>query len=621
MKKLFLATICLLCTYLLSAGEIWISAQGNDLNDGTRQSPKATLTSALRQAREWRRTGDERVRGGITIYMEEGTYALYEPVFIRPEDSGTKESPTVIRAAADKKVILSGGIRINDWKKQGKVWVADVPAFNGRPLDFRQLWVNGKKAVRARDVEDFEKMNRICSVDEKNEILYVPTVAMRKLVDSKGNLKARYAEMVLHQMWCVANLRIRSVEMQGDSAAIRFHQPESRIQFEHPWPRPMVTSDGHNSAFYLTNARELLDVPGEWYHDIEARKVYYYPREGEKMQDADTEVIVPAIETLVQIEGTLDRPVSNIRFEKITFSYTTWMRPSEKGHVPLQAGMYLTDGYRIDPKMQRDYLNHQLDNQGWLGRPAAAVSVIAASRIDFERCRFEHLGSTGLDYEEAVQGGVVRGCLFRDIAGNGLLVGSFSPAAHETHLPYEPADSREVCAYQQINNCYFTEVGNEDWGCLAIAAGYVRDIHIEHNEICEVPYSGISLGWGWTQTVNCMRNNRVHANLIHHYAKHMYDVAGIYTLGSQPKSYVTENCVHSIYRPSYVHDPNHWFYLYTDEGSSFITVRDNWTEGEKYLQNANGPGNVWENNGSKVDAAIRERAGLESEYKDLLNLR
>lgn len=621
MKKLFLATICLLCTYLLSAGEIWISAQGNDLNDGTRQSPKATLTSALRQAREWRRTGDERVRGGITIYMEEGTYALYEPVFIRPEDSGTKESPTVIRAAADKKVILSGGIRINDWKKQGKVWVADVPAFNGRPLDFRQLWVNGEKAVRARNVEDFEKMNRICSVDEKNEILYVPAVAMRKLVDSKGNLKARYAEMVLHQMWCVANLRIRSVEMQGDSAAIRFHQPESRIQFEHPWPRPMVTTDGHNSAFYLTNARELLDVPGEWYHDIEARKVYYYPREGEKMQDADTEVIVPAIETLVQIEGTLDRPVSNIRFEKITFSYTTWMRPSEKGHVPLQAGMYLTDGYRIDPKMQRDYLNHQLDNQGWLGRPAAAVSVIAASRIDFERCRFEHLGSTGLDYEEAVQGGVVRGCLFRDIAGNGLLVGSFSPAAHETHLPYEPADSREVCAYQQINNCYFTEVGNEDWGCLAIAAGYVRDIRIEHNEICEVPYSGISLGWGWTQTVNCMRNNRVHANLIHHYAKHMYDVAGVYTLGSQPKSYVTENCVHSIYKPSYVHDPNHWFYLYTDEGSSFITVRDNWTEGEKYLQNANGPGNVWENNGSKVDAAIRERAGLESEYKDLLNLR
>ena len=628
MRKLFLTAICILCSHWLWSGEIWVSPKGNDFNDGTRQSPKATLTAALRQAREWRRTGDDRMQGGITVYMEGGTYALYEPVFIRPEDSGTKESPTVIRSAinektvirsaADEKAVLSGGVRIKNWKKQGKLWVADVPVFNGRPLDFRQLWVNGKKAVRARDVEDFEKMNRICSVDEKNEILYVPAVSIRRLIDNKGNLKAKYAEMVLHQMWCVANLRIRSVEVQGDSAAIRFHQPESRIQFEHPWPRPMVTTDGHNSAFYLTNARELQDVPGEWYHDIDARKVYYYPREGEKMQEA--EVIVPAVETLVRVEGTLDRPVCHIRFEKITFSYTTWMRPSEKGHVPLQAGMYLTDGYRIDPKMQRNYLNHPLDNQGWLGRPAAAVRVVAARQIDFERCRFEHLGSTGLDYEEAVQGGVVRGCLFRDIAGNGLLVGSFSPAAHETHLPYDPADRREVCTQQQINNCYFTEIGNEDWGCLAIAAGYVGDVNIEHNEISEVPYSGISLGWGWTQTVNCMRNNRVHANLIHHYAKHMYDVAGIYTLGSQPKSYVTENCVHSIYKPGYVHDPNHWFYLYTDEGSSFITVRDNWTEGEKYLQNANGPGNVWENNGPKVDNDVHERAGLEAGYKDLLNI-
>lgn len=618
MKKLFVTAVCILCSHWLLAGEIWISPKGSDFNDGTRQSPKATLTSALRQAREWRRTEDNRIQGGITIYMEGGTYAFHEPVFIRPEDSGTKESPTIIRSVGDEKVILSGGISIKGWKKQGKVWVADVPAFNGRPLDFRQLWVNGKKAVRARDVEDFEKMNRICSVDEKNEILYVPAVSIRRLIDNKGNLKAKYAEMVLHQMWCVANLRIRSVEVQGDSAAIRFHQPESRIQFEHPWPRPMVTTDGHNSAFYLTNARELQDVPGEWYHDIDARKVYYYPREGEKMQEA--EVIVPAVETLVRVEGTLDRPVRHIRFEKITFSYTTWIRPSEKGHVPLQAGMYLTDGYRIEPKMQRDYLNHPLDNQGWLGRPAAAVRVVAARQIDFERCRFEHLGSTGLDYEEAVQGGVVRGCLFLDIAGNGLLVGSFSPAAHETHLPYDPADRREVCTQQQINNCYFTEIGNEDWGCLAIAAGYVGDVNIEHNEISEVPYSGISLGWGWTQTVNCMRNNRVHANLIHHYAKHMYDVAGIYTLGSQPKSYVTENCVHSIYKPGYVHDPNHWFYLYTDEGSSFITVRDNWTEGEKYLQNANGPGNVWENNGPKVDSVIRERAGLEAGYKDLLNI-
>ena len=257
MKKLFVTAICILCSHWLLAGEIWISPKGSDFNDGTRQSPKATLTSALRQAREWRRTEDNRIQGGITIYMEGGTYAFYEPAFIRPEDSGTKESPTVIRSVGDEKVILSGGISINGWKKQGKVWVADVPAFNGRPLDFRQLWVNGKKAVRARDVEDFEKMNRICSVDEKNEILYVPAVSIRRLIDNKGNLKAKYAEMVLHQMWCVANLRIRSVEVQGDSAAIRFHQPESRIQFE----QRMVTEDKDGVCYQRVSLDEVL--PGE----------------------------------------------------------------------------------------------------------------------------------------------------------------------------------------------------------------------------------------------------------------------------------------------------------------------------------------------------------------------
>jgi hypothetical protein len=195
------------------------------------------------------------------------------------------------------------------------------------------------------------------------------------------------------------------------------------------------------------------------------------------------------------------------------------------------------------------------------------------------------------------------------------VAGSFSPAAWETHQPYRPYDRRVVCDGQTVKNSLFTDVTNEDWGCVAICAGYVSNINIEHNEICEVSYTGISLGWGWTQSVNCMYNNTVHANLIYHYAKHMYDTAGIYTLGAQPKTFVTENVVHSIYSPGYAHDPHHWFYLYTDEGSSFITVKDNWTEGEKFLKNANGPGNVWENNGPMVNDSIKLRAGRPEEWK------
>jgi len=596
---------------VMNATEIWVSPTGNDHAAGTKEAPKATLASAIRQAREYRRLNTPGIETGIQIRIKGGVYSLYEPLFIRPEDNGTTQSPTTIEGVEGEKVSISGGMKLTNWKKLGKLWVSEVPSFNGRPLDFRQLWVNGRKAVRARDVVDFEKMYRIINNDPVNEILWVPTAAVKSI------LKAPYAEMVLHEMWCIANLRIKSIEVHGDSAAVRFHNPESHLQFEHPWPRPMI-APGLNSPFYLTNAMELLDQPGEWYHDINTHKLYYYPLAGEKM--TQTEAIVPALETLVIVEGTIDHPVENIAFKNIHFNHTTWMRPSEQGHVPLQAGMFLTDAYTLKPKMIRDDNNHKLDNQAWLGRPGSAVRVSNANKIDFLNCRFEHIGSTALDYRYGDKGGTIEGCSFRDIAGNGLVVGGFSPPAQEAHLPYDPSDNREVCSFQHITNNLFTDVTNEDWGCVAICAGYVSNINIEHNEISEVSYTGISLGWGWNQTVNCMHNNRVYANHIFHYAKHMYDVAGIYTLGSQPKTVISENYIHDIYKPGYVHDPDHWYYLYTDEGSSFITLKNNWTEGEKFLKNANGPGNTWENNGPMVNDSIKTNAGISPSFQYLKKL-
>lgn len=83
------------------------------------------------------------------------------------------------------------------------------------------------------------------------------------------------------------------------------------------------------------------------------------------------------------------------------------------------------------------------------------------------------------------------------------------------------------------------------------------------------------MGWGWTKTINTMSNNRILANKVNHYAKHMYDVAGIYTLSAQPGSVISNNYIDSIYKAPYAHDPDHWFYLYTDEGSSYFRVKDN----------------------------------------------
>ena len=55
------------------------------------------------------------------------------------------------------------------------------------------------------------------------------------------------------------------------------------------------------------------------------------------------EVIIPALETLVTIDGTLSRPVKHIQFNGITFAHTSWMRPSYQGHVTLQGGFPLLE--------------------------------------------------------------------------------------------------------------------------------------------------------------------------------------------------------------------------------------------------------------------------------------
>ena len=558
-------------------------------------TPDSSLQDAVRKAREMRRLGKA---NEVTLHLSAGTYYLYDPLRLRPEDSG-------LRIEGDGAVI-SGGMPITGWKRQGKWLVASVPDFNGRPVDFRQLYINGEKAVRARDVSDFEQMHRIMTYDKKNHVLWIPKAAATPLL--RGGVKGggEYAELVLHEMWCSTNLRIKSMTVQGDSVAVRFHNPEAKLQFEHPWPSPMTPDTKHPSPFYLTNALELLDEPGEWYHDIREHKVYYMPRKGETIREA----IVPVLPTLVEFIGTPERPVRNITIKGVAFHHTTWMRPSEQGHVPLQAGMFLTEAYKLRPQIDRPN-NHKLDNQGWLGRADAAVELRWAEGCHFESCRFEHLGGSGLDYVVGCKGGTTTRCTFTDIAMNGYVCGSFSPEGLETHLPYQPTDFREVCTQQEVANCHFYNVTNEDWGCVAICAGYVSGINIEHNTIHDVSYTGISLGWGWNRDLVCMRDNKVHANLIYNYAQHMYDCAGIYTLGNQPGTVISENVVRDIAKPSYVHDPNHWFYLYTDEGSSNITLRDNWTPEEKFLKNANGPGNTWENNGPQVSEAIKQSAGYQ----------
>lgn len=611
----------LIVTDSIFAKEIWVSPTGNDGNPGTKEEPLATILMAQRQARELRRLNDPSIKKGIQIILKGGVYQLDEPLLFRYEDSGTSESPTVIVTAPGEEVVISGGVPVNNWKKQSgslaglpkaaqnKLWVVDIPECGGHRIEFRQLWVNGVKAQRAATFTD-GTLKRILSVDKKNEILWIP-----KPDFSVKEIKQ--LEFVIHQWWAIANLRVKNIHVVGDSAAVKFHQPESRIEFEHPWPSPFIDRNkdkNGNSAFWFVNAPELLNQPGEWYEDLEAGKIYYWPLNNQDMSTA--EVIAPNLETLLQLNGSADLPVSNIHFSGIRFNYTTWLRPSKAGHVPLQAGMYLLDAYKLQIPGTNDKAS--LENQAWTGRQPAAVEAIYAEGLIFERCQFSHLAATGLDLIAGTNHNLVEGCRFTDIGGTAIQVGYFGDAGFEAHVPYNPKDYREVCQFETIRNNLITDATNEDWGCVGIGVGYAHDITIAYNEVSDINYSGISVGWGWTRTVNCMHNNLIHANNIHHFARQMYDVGGIYTLSAQPNTEISENSIHHLEKAPYAHDPKLYQYIYFDEGSSYIRALNNWTEADKFFSNTPGPGNQWINNGPQVADSIKNRAGIQKEFQDIL---
>ena len=595
----------------LFAGEIYVSLQGNDKNPGTKEAPFNTLNRAIKQAREWRRLNRPEVAGGIYIRLEEGVYAQRNSLFLRPEDGGTSDSPTVICAVDGAHPVISGGVAVTGWKRgcnhpavpeklRQKIWSVEAPLIGNRRVETRQMWVNGHKVQRAAQFPD-GGLERMIDFNPEEQTITIP---VSQSVNPKRLQNAGQLEMIVHQRWAIAILRVKSIDVKDGQAVVRFHEPESHLEFAHPWPQPVIGGEKGNSSFCLINALELLDQPGEWFQEYPSGTIYYYPQASENMETA--EVIIPTLETLVTIDGTLSRPVKHIQFNGITFAHTSWMRPSYQGHVTLQGGFPLLDAYKLqEPGLPE---KAELENQAWITRPETAIRVRGAEHIDFKHCTFRHLSSTGLDYEWAVTASSVEDCQFTDIGGTALLVGAFPDGGFETHIPFIPADVRELCSHITIRNNFISNVTNEDWGCVGIGAGYVRNMDISHNEVCHLNYSGICVGWGWTSLESGMCNNRIEANYVHHFARRLYDAGGLYTLSNQPGSVMRNNRIEHLIEAPYATN-DRAFYIYLDEATDGYTMENNWCPAERFDSNRPGKKNVWKNNGPQVADSIKYKAG------------
>lgn len=304
-----------------------------------------------------------------------------------------------------------------------------------------------------------------------------------------------------------------------------------------------------DSVAWIENALELLDEPGEWYLDEPAGVVYYAPREGESLDRA--EVIAPVLETLVRAAGGTDAGgapafLHDVTLRGLGFRYTTWLAPSAQGYSEFQAGFHRVGDDR-------------------LARTPAAVTLARVQNVRIERCTFAHLGAAGLSVEAGSKDVVAVGNALADLSSTALEAGDVGAA--------DTDDDTWKTARVTISNNLVRRAAVEYEGAVGIFLGYADGAAIEHNDVGDLAYTGISAGWGWgLEPVSYARDNRIVANHVHDVMGVHADGGGIYTLGPQPGSVVSDNWLERVRTIG----------LYHDEGTSSFRTTRNVVEGYAY---------------------------------------
>lgn len=526
-----------------------VATNGSDGNPGTAAQPFRTIAKARDAARE-ARLAMTAPRQPITVMLHGGTHRLTQPLVLEARDHGS-----VFRAFAREQPVISGGRPVTGWQPDsGKRWKATIELH-----DFRQLYVNGRRATRARgDCPDGAVRYGGDEVIDADAGFLFPDGALAAWKNPEG-IELGFFNSWAHMICPVETL---ARDAQGRTI-VKMRQPAFFLASRKEGVQAKTPA-------YIENALELLDAPGEWYYDRPTQTLYYHPQEGEDLAAAD--VIAPQLEILIRIEGTLDEPARDVVFEGITFADATWLQPGRSGHIDVQANfttdatsLFSRDGWVV--KQHNEYT-----------KSPANIVLRAAQRCRFERCTFTRLGGAGLDIEHGSQSNIVNNCQFFDLSGSAIQVGDVRAADHH------PDDPRLVVRGNRVTNCRIHHIGAEFEDSVGVFAGYTDATVIAHNEIHDLPYSAISVGWGWGEedagggayavvpfryaSPTPAGGNRIERNHVYHVMQRRDDGGAIYTLGNQPGTVIGANHIHDC-------GPGGPGGIYLDEGSGFIEITGN----------------------------------------------
>ncbi|WP_033443072.1 RICIN domain-containing protein [Saccharothrix sp. NRRL B-16314] len=552
----------------------YVAPDGDDANAGTITAPFRTV----QRARDVVRTTKGNMSGDIHVRLRGGNYPVSSTIEFTPSDSGTNGYRVVYSAYQGETPVLSGGVQVTGWTQHGgNIWKAPL----NRANKLRALYVNDKRAFMATKTISSQGCYGTYNV----------TAGQASWARESGSQcdGAKYGlgdlpaisrnpddiEIETATTWTTAIAGVRQVTTSSDGAnrVALFQQPGAAIA--------QGAFNGNHQVggtHKFSNAYEFLDSPGEFYFDKTSKTLYYYKADSENMATAT--VHAPNnVSTLLRVAGTsTTNHARNITFSGLTVQHSDWNLFSVAGSAFKQAqqgnlgnSLYVKGNFHV-------YYYRNVDVAPGI------IQIENADGIHLDRNRVQHTGVDGITMVNDVQNTQLTGNYTNDIAGSAITVGH----PQHVYIGDHTATNGEKYSAQveglpkniEIKNNYLHDSAVLFNGHSPISAYFVDTLTIQHNRIEKSPWSGITLGWGWwnfdgssgsiapNRPTTTAKNNNISYNHIIDTVQRLSDTAPIYTLGSQPGTVISNNYLQGV-------PAGHKYGLHPDEGSAYITFRDN----------------------------------------------
>lgn len=528
---IFLLLFFISCQQSKTQYDIYVSPDGSNINAGNIDQPLASLHEAVVRSRSIKKNKE------VTIWLNGGTYRITKAI-----ELGIADSMLNWRAIPGEKPVVSGGRLLPKWQQdENGLYFSTLD--ESYPTQIRELFINGQRATRARHPNN--EYLRIAQAGEDKRTNFYFNQDDFPEVQNPGNL-----ELVLLHDWSISRIVVESIDWTKYHLTTVDWIGAKVLDFFN------LTNWEKQPRYFLENAREFLDSPGEWFYDESSRKIFYFPKSNEDIRKA--EAIIPVTSQLLTIQGnrTTREKVKNVNFQGITFEHTAWQVP-ENGYCGIQACMF-------------DNRSGKSQNWNWL---PAAIEVDLATNCHFKACTIRHLGGSGIWFREDTDHCSLSTSHVYDISGNGINIGEGQKRpTDEEGQSWWQSNPEQATSDIAVSNSLIEECGQQFYGAVGIWGGLVANTNLERNEIRNLPYTGISIGWMWNPQPTPCRENTIQGNHIYQVLTKLSDGGGIYSLGLQPGSRIANNLIHDVKLNAGRAESNGMF---LDEGVTDVVVENN----------------------------------------------